>query len=189
MKSTGEVLGLSTTYAEAMYKAILASGFKFPKRGDGVLLTVKDSDKSDLIPLADKLFQLGFELYGTGGTANYLNKAGIPTSSVRKIEEDAPNSINYIADGKIQMLVNTEANSSIMLNNGFRLRRICIERGIPTITSLDTLVAVLECIERNIKPTDVQNFELSVFAKIVSETRHESFPKNELPPKNFMLLK
>ena len=189
MKSTGEVLGLSTNYAEAMYKAILASGFKFPQKGEGVLLTVRDSDKRDLIPLAEKLFHLGFELFGTGGTANYLNKAGIPTSSVRKLEEESPNSRDHVASGKIRLLVNTESNSSVMINNGFRLRRICIEHGVPTITSLDTLVAVIECLERGMSPMDLTSYELSSFAKIVEKTRSYDLPEKETPPENKMLIK
>ena len=189
MKSTGEVLGLSTSYAQAMYKAILASGFKFPKKGEGILLTVRDSDKRDLIPLAEKLLQLGFELYGTGGTANYLNRAGIPTSSVRKMEEMSPNSLDYVAQGKIKLLVNTEANGAVMVNNGFRLRRTCIEHGVPTITSLDTLVAVIECLERGIRPSDLIAYELSTFAEIVSRTRFHEIPENETPPENKMLMK
>ena len=189
MKSTGEVLGLSTSYAQAMYKAILASGFKFPKKGEGVLMTVRDSDKRDLIPLADRLMSLGYELYGTGGTANYLNRAGIPTSSVRKMEDPAPNSLNLVADGTIKLLINTEANGAAMVNNGFRLRRACIEHGVPTITSLDTLVAVLECLERGISPMDLTSYELSTFAEIVSATRGNDLPENETPPENKMLVK
>ncbi len=189
MKSTGEVLGLSTNYAEAMYKAILASGFKFPTKGQGVLLTVRDSDKRDLIPLAEKLFHLGFELFGTGGTANYLNRAGIPTSSVRKLEDASPNSRDYIAEGKIRLLVNTESNNSVMINNGFRLRRICIEHGVPTITSLDTLVAVIECLERDLRPSDLTAYELSTFAEIVAKTRGNDLPEKETPPENKMLSK
>ncbi|MBN1892828.1 MAG: carbamoyl-phosphate synthase large subunit [Clostridiales bacterium] len=189
MKSTGEVLGLSTRYSEAMFKAILASGFKFPVKNSGVFLTVRDSDKADLVPLADKLNRLGYTLFGTGGTANYLNRYGIPTNSVRKIEEDSPNSLDLIKSGRIRLLVNTEGNASVMVHNGFRLRRTCIEYGIPILTSLDTLVAVLECLETNMKPTDLTAYEISDFAKIVSETRKKSIPQNELPPVNKMLAK
>lgn len=187
MKSTGEVLGLSTRYSEALFKAILASGFKFPARDTGVFLTVRDSDKSDLVPLADKLIQLGYHLYGTGGTANYLNRYGIPTSSVRKIEEGSPNAIDIIMSGKIRLLVNTEANASVMIHNGFRLRRTCIEHGVPIITSLDTLVAVIECLETEMKPTDLEIYELSRFSQIVSRTRRETLPKNEMPSENKIL--
>ena len=189
MKSTGEVLGLSTSYAQAMYKAILASGFKFPLKGEGVMMTVRDSDKRDLIPLADKLMRLGYELYATGGTANYLNNEGIPTNSVRKIEEKSPNSLDYVAQGKIKLLINTESNGAVMVNNGFRLRRTCIEHGVPTITSLDTLVAVIECLERKLQPTDLIAYELSSFAEIVSATRFKEVPQNESPLENKMLQK
>ncbi|MDD3959282.1 MAG: carbamoyl-phosphate synthase large subunit [Oscillospiraceae bacterium] len=189
MKSTGEVLGLSTKYSEAMFKAILASGFKFPAKNTGVFLTVRDSDKSDLVPLADKLNRLGYNLYGTGGTANYLNRQGIPTSSVRKIEEESPNALDLIKSGRIRLLVNTEGNASVMIHNGFRLRRICIEHGIPIITSLDTLVAVLECLETDMKASDLNTYEIREFAEIVSETRSNRIPRNELPPENQMLMK
>ena len=189
MKSTGEVLGLSTSYSQALYKAILASGFKFPAKGAGIMLTVRDSDKRDLIPLADKLLSLGYELYATGGTANYLNKAGIPTNSVRKMEEASPNSLDYVASGKIKLLVNTESNGAAMVNSGFRLRRTCIEHGVPTITSLDTLLAVVECLQRNIKPSDLIAYELSTFAEIVSRTRFNKLPENETPLENKMLSK
>jgi carbamoyl-phosphate synthase large subunit len=133
--------------------------------------------------------RLGYELFATGGTANYLNKAGIPTNSVRKIEEASPNSLDLVAKGTIKLLVNTESNGSVMINTGFRLRRTCIEHGVPTITSLDTLVAVIECLERNISPVDLIPYELSMFAKIVSETRFQEFPQQETPPENAMLLK
>lgn len=190
MKSTGEVLGLSTSYSEAMYKAILASGFKFPPKGSGILLTVRDSDKPDLLPLADRLNRMGYELYGTGGTAHYLNQQGIPCSFARKIEEGQPNVIDMMSDGKVKMLVNTESPGNMMKgNNGFRLRRRAIEQGIANITSLDTLVAVTECLERELRPIDLTPYEIRTFAAIVDKTRHNTLPMNEMPMQNDMLKK
>lgn len=190
MKSTGEVLGLSTTYSEAMYKAILASNFKFPEKGCGILMTVRDSDKADLVPLAARLFAMGYELYGTGGTSNYLNKHGIPCSIARKVEEGEPHVINMINNGTVKLLINTESPSENLSGfNGFRLRRQAIEHGIATITSLDTLVAVTECLEREMKPADLKPYEIRTFAKIVRETRHHTLPLNEMPMKNDMLKK
>jgi carbamoyl-phosphate synthase large subunit len=189
MKSTGEVLGLSTTYSEAMYKAILASNFKFPAKGAGVLLTVRDSDKSDLVLLASRLFQLGYELYGTGGTANYLNKHGIPCSIARRTEEGHPSMTDMIDNGKVKLLVNTENANSNDDREGFRLRRHAIEHGVATITSLDTLVAVIECLERNLQPADLKPYEIRVFAEIVANTRHNALPLHEMPPQNDMLKK
>jgi len=189
MKSTGEVLRLSTKYSEAMYKAILASNFRFPERGDGILLTVRDSDKYDLVPLAERLYAMGFELFATGGTANYLNKHGIPTSIARKINEPAPNVVSLISGGKVRLLVNTATRGRQPERDGFRLRRRCIEHGVPTITSLDTLVAVTECLESEMTPDKIQPYEIKSFAKIVLETKDNILPLNELPSNNTMLKK
>lgn len=190
MKSTGEVLGLSTKYSEAMYKAILASNFKFPGAGAGILLTVCDSDKPDLVPLASRLLDMGYDLYGTGGTANYLNKYGIACSIARKVEEGKPDVISMIDDGRIKLLINTESPHGRLSGfNGFKLRRRATEHGVAVITSLDTLVAVTECLERNLNPQDLALYEISEFAQIVHETRHNSLPLNELPMNNEMLKK
>ncbi len=189
MKSTGEVLGLSTTYGEAMFKAILASGFRFPKKGDGILMTVRDSDKPDLLPLASRLAELGFELYATAGTANYLNQQGVPTNAVRKIHEPSPNMLDLVANGKVRLLVNTPTRGRQPERDGFKLRRKCIEHGIPTITSLDTLFAVVECLRRGLRTTDLQVYEIGDFAEIVKATRGNFLPMNELPSQNQMLKK
>ncbi len=189
MKSTGEVLGLSTTYSEAMYKAILASNFKFPPKGAGILMTVRDSDKPDLVPLASRLNNLGYELYGTGGTANYLNKYGIPCSISRRALEGHPSTVDMIDQGTVKLLINTENSTSNDDREGFRLRRHAIEHGIATITSLDTLVAVVECLEREMTPADLKPYEIQVFADIVAATRENILPLNEMPMQNDMLKK
>ncbi len=170
MKSTGEVLGLSEYYHEAMFKAILASGFKFPKRGEGILLTVRDADKGELLPLAEKLLDMGFELYGTGGTANYLNRHGVPTNSARRIGDSSPTVADLVGSGKIRLLINTTDHSDPK-SSGFALRRRCIEQGIPTITSLDTCAAVIACLQQQIKPTDLNPMPLAALAQLVSKTR------------------
>ncbi len=188
MKSTGEVLGLSRKYSEAMYKAILASGFRFPERGSGILLSVRDSDKSDLLPLAQRLFDLGYELYATGGTANYLNRHGVPANTVRKLEEEQPNVLAAVSAGAVRLLINT-TTTSLTDRGSMQLRRHCIEHGVPTITSLDTLVAVCECLERNLEPRDLVPLEISAFAQIVQETRFNRLPLNEMPSQNSMLKK
>jgi carbamoyl-phosphate synthase large subunit len=190
MKSTGEVLGLSTQYSEAMYKAILASGFRFPAPGSGILMSVRDSDKPDLVPMAYRLFKLGYSLYATGGTANYLIKQGIPCNGVRKVEEGSPNVIDLIHSGKIGLLINTETHSAMLSGfNGFRLRRRASEHGIAAVTSLDTLVAVTECLVRGLKEKDLVPFEIRTFADLVAETRLNHLPLHEMPMHNDMLKK
>ena len=168
MKSTGEVLGLAETYGEALYKAIKASGFRFPKPGEGILLTVRDADKRELVPLADKLFELGFKLYGTSGTANYLNRHGIPCNFARKIEDGDDNVLDLVMRGEIRMLVNTEAMTGrITRHSGFALRRKAIEHGIPSLSSLDTLAGVVQCFEQDITISDLTPVEIKDFAKLV----------------------
>ncbi|MDD4368570.1 MAG: carbamoyl-phosphate synthase large subunit [Oscillospiraceae bacterium] len=183
MKSTGEVLGLAQTYAEAMFKAILASGFRFPKRGEAVLLSVKDPDKNELLPLAWRLYEMGFTLYATGGTANYLLRNGVPANSCRKLQEPSPNTGDLLRSGKIKLLVNT-ASGNDPLSGGFRIRRMCIEHGIPTITSLDTLTAVVECLERNLTVADLTPCDIRRFARLVASSRQNKLPLNELPMQN-----
>jgi carbamoyl-phosphate synthase large subunit len=190
MKSTGEVLGLSPLYSEAMNKAILASGFRFPEKGCSILLSVCDSDKPDLVPLADRLYRLGYTLCATGGTASYLIRQGIPCNGVRKVEEGKPDVLDLLKEGKTGLLINTETHSAMLSGfNGFRLRRHASENGIATITSLDTLVAVTECLERNLQPADLQPCEISSFAERVAATRHNHLPLHEMPPQNKMLKK
>lgn len=188
MKSTGEVLGLDTTYAAAMYKAILASGFKFPKPGAKIIMTVRNSDKYDLVPLAERLSDLGYELYGTGGTANYLNRNGIPTSIVRRIGEPSPNAQDLVKSGEAKLLINTTDASNIN-SSGFILRRICTEHGVPTITSLDTLLAVVECLEKGLTPEKLKPISIDRFATYVEETKANTLPLHELPSQNQMLKK
>jgi carbamoyl-phosphate synthase large subunit len=77
MKSTGEVLGIGKTLAEALYKGLVAAGYKMVKQG-GVLITVRDSDKPEIVDIARQYAELGFTMYATGGTAQLLNQAGLP---------------------------------------------------------------------------------------------------------------
>lgn len=147
MKSTGEVLGIGRTFSEALYKGIAASGMKLPEKGGGVLMTVRDSDKTELIGIAEQFEALGFELWATGKTANMLNMHGIATNAVKKIDEGSPNILDLISSGKIKLVVNTPTKGRLPERDGFKIRRRAVEMSIPCLTSLDTAKAVLECIE------------------------------------------
>ena len=171
MKSTGEVLGVGQTYAEAMFKAILASGFRFPKPGSRLLFTVRDSDKRGLLPLAERLEKLGYHFSATGRTANYLNFHGVATSVVRRVGEESPNAQDAIRSGEVKLLVSTD-NSHDEANTGFRLRRIAIENGVMTLTSLDTLLAVVQCLEQGLGIRDTENIDVRSLAELVNETKN-----------------
>lgn len=163
MKSTGEVLGIGKTFHEALYKGIVASGMKLPAEGGGVLMTVRDSDKTELINIAEQFEKLGFELWATGKTANMLNMHGIATNAVKKIDEGSPNLLDLISSGRIKLVINTPTKGRKPERDGFKIRRKAVEMYIPCLTSLDTAKAILDCIEVERKKDELDVIELGVF--------------------------
>jgi len=163
MKSTGEVLGIARTFSDALYKGIVASGIKLPKAGGGILMTVRDTDKPELVPIAEEFEKLGFELYATGKTANMLNNHGIATNAVKKIDEGNPNILDLIQSGKISLVVNTPTKGRKPDRDGFKIRRKAVEMSIPCLTSLDTVNAVVKCLKLGKGIDDLDIVNLSVF--------------------------
>lgn len=163
MKSTGEVLGIAKTFPEALYKGIIASGIKLPKEGKGILMTVRDSDKPELLTIAEEFEKLGYELYATGKTANMLNHHGVATNAVRKIDEGSPNILDLIQSGKISMIINTPTKGRKPDRDGFKIRRKAVEISIPCLTSLDTAKAIIECLKLGKSEKDLDIVNLSVF--------------------------
>ena len=162
MKSTGEVLGIAKTLDEAVFKGMVGAGMKFPEAGTGILFTVRDSDKPELLPIAEGFAMLGYELYATGNTANYLNRHGIATNAVRKLSDPSPNMMDLVESGKIKMIVNTPTKGRDSERDGFRIRRKAVERSIPCLTSLDTVGAVLRCLKmgKQVGSLDIINLEV-----------------------------
>jgi carbamoyl-phosphate synthase large subunit len=154
MKSTGEVLGIAKTFHEALLKGLTAAGYRMKKRG-GVMLTVRDSDKQELIPLAARFEKLGYTIYATSGTANTLNKNMIATNAVRKLHEPHPNIMELLESGKIDYVVSTSSKGRIPQYDDVKLRRKAVERSIPCLTSLDTARALLTCLEMDSTIDDV----------------------------------
>jgi carbamoyl-phosphate synthase large subunit len=163
MKSTGEVLGIAKTFHEALFKGIIASGIKLPQKGGGILMTVRDTDKTELIALAEDFEKLGFELYATGNTALMLNRQGIATNAVKKIDEGKPNILDLIKSGKINLIINTPTKGRKPERDGFKIRRKAVEISIPCLTSLDTAKAVVDCIKLGKEEKDLEIINLSVF--------------------------
>lgn len=146
MKSTGEILGIDRTYRAALYKALVASGIHF--KGDGyVLLTVKEDDKSKAIDIAKGLHAVGRKIAATPGTAKALADAGIPCEQVAKIQEGSPNILDFILGGHVSLMINTPSLNETSESQAARIRRACIETGIPCVTSIDTAGAILEALE------------------------------------------
>lgn len=146
MKSTGEVLGMEKTFEKALYKAFTASGIIVPTDG-AILATIADRDKKEAVKLLKKFWELGFKIYATNGTAEALKAQGVSVEVVNKVEEGSPNIIDLIKENKIDMIINTLTRGKAPQRDGFKIRRVAAEDGIPCITSLDTARALYKVIE------------------------------------------
>jgi carbamoyl-phosphate synthase large subunit len=138
MKSTGEVLGIGKTFPEAFLKGIIAAGIRLPKKGSGILMTVRDTDKEELVLLANEFQRMGFSIWATEKTARALETNGIKVSTVAKIGEGSPNLLDIIEEGRISMVINTPTRGKKPERDGFKIRRKAIEMAIPCLTALDT---------------------------------------------------
>jgi len=147
MKSTGEVLGIGKTIDEALYKGLVAAGYKLHKTG-GVLITVRDTDKAEITDIAKRYYELGFTVYATSGTAAIFNKVGIPAIAVNKIhesekpEEDDLNIVTLMESGKVQYIISTSSKGRLPERDSVKIRRKAVELAIPCMTSLDTATAL-----------------------------------------------
>ncbi|MEE1218564.1 MAG: carbamoyl-phosphate synthase large subunit [Ruminococcus sp.] len=147
MKSTGEVLGIAGTLEEALYKGLIAAGYKMKKNG-GVFITVRNSDKTEIGEIAKKYYDLGFTIYATEGTTEVLKKYGIDAVCVKKIHESqTDNTLTLIESGKIQYVISTSAKGRIPSRDSVKIRRKTVERNIPCLTSLDTANALADCLK------------------------------------------
>ncbi|MDK2932412.1 MAG: carbamoyl-phosphate synthase large subunit [Clostridiales bacterium] len=160
MKSTGEVLGISEDFTEALYKGLIGAGFKIPREGN-VLITVRDTDKQEIIPIAQDLEKLGFKLYATGNTAHRLNKNYIATSIVKKIGQGIPDILELIQSGKIHLVINTPTRGRQPKRDGFQIRRKSVEQSIPCLTSLDTANAVVKTLKLNKAEKDLEVIDIT----------------------------
>jgi len=146
MKSTGEVLGIGKNLREALYKGLVAAGYRLKKQG-GVLITVRDSDKPETVFIARKLLKCGFTLYATRGTADYLSKRGLKVHAVGKIhEEKENNTASLLESGKISYIISTSTKGRDPAQDDVKLRRRAVALGIPCLTSVNTADALAECL-------------------------------------------
>ncbi|MEG1474491.1 MAG: carbamoyl-phosphate synthase large subunit [Longicatena sp.] len=147
MKSTGEALGGDVTLEKALYKALLASGVKIPLHGN-VLMTIADVDKEEGLKIAKRFSAIGYGIYATKGTAEYLEKHGLYVHTVSKIEENnESNVVDVIRKGRVNYVVNTMSISKAVSLDGFEIRRAAAENNISCFTSLDTANAILRVLE------------------------------------------
>ena len=161
MKSTGECLGIAETFNEALYKAVLVAGINLPKYKN-MIITVKDEDKEDIVPIAQRFQALGYKIYATRNTAKALNENGVNAIRTNKIEQPSPNLMDLILGHKIDLVIDTPSQGVEHSKDGFVIRRNAIETGVNVLTSLDTATALVTSLEN----TDVKKLTLIDIATI-----------------------
>ena len=168
MKSTGEVMGVGYTFAEAFVKSQLAAGVKLPTEGN-IFISVRKSDRLPAVEIARKLAELGFTLYATRGTASALSKAGLEVISVNKVAEGRPHIVDMIKNKEINLIINTVGDKRSAVQDSYSIRHAVLQARVTYFTTLAGARAA--CIGMaNIK--ELQVYDL--------QTLHKSI-KSELP--------
>ncbi len=146
MKSTGECLGISKDFNEALYKAFMGSGVSLPRHKQ-MIITVKDADKGEIIDIARRYEKLGYIIYSTRRTAETLQENGVRCRKVNRIGQESPTVMDLLLGHKIDLVIDTPTQGHDKNRDGFLIRRTAIETGVTTITSLDTAKALVSSLE------------------------------------------
>jgi carbamoyl-phosphate synthase large subunit len=138
MKSTGEVMGVGLTFAEAFVKSQIGAGDDLPPLGKGkVFVSVRDEDKPRTVEIARKLAALGFPLVATRGTAAALAAAGLAVTPINKVQEGRPHIVDMIKNGEISLIVNTVEEKRTAVRDSYAIRRAALQERVTLITTLD----------------------------------------------------
>jgi carbamoyl-phosphate synthase large subunit len=135
MKSTGEVMGVGDTFAEAFIKSQLAAGVKMPKDGK-VFISVREADKSRVMEIARSLVQLGFTLLATRGTAAVINAAGVAVEVVNKVAEGRPHIVDMIKNGEVSLIINTVDSKPSVMRDSYSIRHAALQGRVTYYTTL-----------------------------------------------------
>jgi carbamoyl-phosphate synthase large subunit len=146
MKSTGEVMGIDTSFAMAFAKAQIASGTLLPSTGK-VFLSVRDHDKVAALPVARRLLESDFSLIATRGTGAYLQSAGLTVEIINKVQEGSPHIVDAIRAGEIAVVMNTTDGMQSVADS-FSIRRSALECRVPYFTTIAGASAAAEGIAR-----------------------------------------
>lgn len=163
MKSTGECLGIARTFNEALYKAFLGAGVKLPLHNN-MIITVRDSEKEEIVEIARRFEAIGYHIFSTRGTANALIAAGIEALPVNKIEQPSPNLMDLILGHKIDLVIDIPQEGVEHAKDGFLIRRNAIETGVNVLTAVDTAEALVTSLEN----TDIRSLELIDISQIAN---------------------
>ena len=149
MKSTGEVMGVSESMGESFLRASISAGNVIPKTGK-VFISVNDSDKLNVIPIARDLVELGFDLIATQGTAKELKRNGLKVENIFKVGEGRPNVVDGIKNGDISLVINTPFGAMARYDEE-AIGRACIQKGIVAITTLSAASAAVRALRSSQK--------------------------------------
>jgi carbamoyl-phosphate synthase large subunit len=144
MRSTGEVMGISDSYGSAFAKAELAADNGLPTEG-AIFVTVNDSDKDSVVPIARRFQEMGFRLMATAGTARHLRGRGIAAERVFKVHEGRPHGIDLIVNGQVQLLINTPMGKHSQRDD-YSMRQAAVAHRIPYTTTLSAANAACDAI-------------------------------------------
>lgn len=146
MKSTGECLGISSTFNEALYKAFQGAGIN-PTKHKQIIMTIRKEDREEAIDIGRRFEALGYKIYATRGTARDLNNAGVHAIKVNKLEQEAPTLLDLLLEHKIDLVIDTPSSGVEHAKDGFLIRRTAIETGVTCLTSIDTAKALISSLE------------------------------------------
>jgi carbamoyl-phosphate synthase large subunit len=161
MKSTGECLGIARDYADAVYKGFIGAGYEFTKVGDVVLISVRDSDKKEVVYVAEKFERMGYQIYATSGTASYLNRNFVAANTVKRIGEGPNDIMDLLDSGRVDYVISTSAKGRSPALDGVKIRRKTVERSICCMTSIDTANAVADILLMNKSLDDIEMVDIT----------------------------
>ncbi len=150
MKSTGECLGIAKDFHEALYKAFRGAGVRLPKHKN-MVITVRDEDKEEILPIAGRFAALGYRIFATRGSWKALRKGGIDCHMVRKLEQESPNILDLVLGHELDLIIDTPGDGAGAYRDGFEIRRNAVETGVYVLTAIDTARALAEALESRIE--------------------------------------
>lgn len=161
MRSTGEVLGVGNNMDEAIFKGLLGAKRVHLIQDRKILVTIRDKDKEEFLPIAKSLVKHGSTLFATKGTQKFLAENGVESTLVNRIGEQSPNITDVLKDREVDLLINTPTKANDAQRDGFKMRRMAIEYGVDVLTSLDTINAILRMQDSHIDESKLEVFDVS----------------------------
>lgn len=163
MRSTGEVLGVGATPQEALAKGFVAAGMDIAPHQRRVLVTVRNRDKEEMLPIAKNMAELGYSLYATQGTKEFLEAQGIESTAVKRVGEEGETLLDLIQQGDLDLVINTPTKGNDAKRDGFAIRRAAIEHDVELFTNLDKARVYVETLMAAPNVAELPVYELGEY--------------------------